>query len=139
MSHYTSVKTTYKSLSDLVAALCLCGFTEEQIELSEENDMTLIGYDNAHRIIDGQVVKAALRIHRRHVGRASNDIGYVKQADGTYSAIISNYDKRKYGKSWQDSVKREYNARIATRQLQRKGYKVNVIRNGKTIRVEGKQ
>ena len=139
MSHYTQVKTTYKSISDLVGAHCECGFTEDQIQVSEENDMTLYGWKGkTRRGEDGKIIKGAVRIAREFVGSASNDIGFIKEDDGTYTAIISQYDTNNYGQPWQNKLKREYNARIATRQLKRKGYRVNITRTENNIRVEGK-
>lgn len=38
----------------------------------------------------------------------SNDIGFKKQTDGTYAAIISDFDKGKYNGAWMADLKKNY-------------------------------
>lgn len=42
------------------------------------------------------------------VGGASNDLGFSRNADGTFSIHVSGYDSGKYNEAWQGKVKAEY-------------------------------
>jgi len=42
------------------------------------------------------------------VGGASNDIGFSRKADGTFVIHVSDYDRHKYGKDWENKIKMEY-------------------------------
>jgi hypothetical protein len=127
MSHFTTVKTHFKDIKDLVYALTTMGFDENHIEVSEENDLDLIGYDNAPRMLNGKRVKGIIRINRKHVGKLSNDLGFCKEADGTYTALISDYDSSKYNERWLGQLKQNYVVKKATKQLKKQGYRVKMI------------
>ena len=98
MSHYLEIKTRITNQSALVSALCRMGFTKNQIEVHEKAT-NLYGYHGDKR---AQVANVILR--RKNVGASSNDIGFVKTKDGTYEAIISEFDKRKYNDQWLNKV-----------------------------------
>lgn len=51
---------------------------------------------------------AHIIIRRKHVGRSSNDLGFIRKEDGNYEAIVSSYDSRKYGESWINQLKGNY-------------------------------
>jgi hypothetical protein len=69
--------------------------------------------------------KANVIIRRQYVGRASNDIGFIKAADGTYQAIISEYDSSQHDKSWLDKVSQRYSANVVHQTAALYGYTVN--------------
>jgi len=77
-------------------------WTEAQIELHNEAQ-NLFGHTG-----DMREEKAHVIIRRNHVGGSSNDIGFLKAEDGTYTAIISDYDKSKYGDEWNARLKGNY-------------------------------
>jgi hypothetical protein len=54
---------------------------------------------------DRRTQTAEIIIPRKQVGAASNDIGFKQQADGTFTAIISDYDSRTYNADWLKTVK----------------------------------
>jgi len=64
------------------------GFTAEQVQVHKEA-IHLHGYTGDKRQQTAEIV-----IPRRFVGGAANDIGFKLQEDGTYEAIISEYDRR---------------------------------------------
>jgi len=87
MSHYTKVKTKLRNLSALMKALQDMGFTKEMIR-NTEKAQHLQGYNGDTREQTAEII-----IPRCFVGKAANDIGFKLQADGTYEAIISDYDR----------------------------------------------
>jgi len=102
MSHYQAITTQMKDKASLVKALIKMGFKEDQIE-THEQATNLYGYQGDKRDNTAEVI-----IRRKNVGSASNDMGFKKQEDGTYKAIISDYDHGKYGKSWQKKLETQY-------------------------------
>ena len=103
MSLYCSVKTQFKNQDALVAALAETGnWTVEQIgryDIAEN----LFGYKGDRRAEVAHVI-----IKKQHVGSCSNDIGFIRNSDGTYSAIISKYDQGKYNDAWLKRLKKNY-------------------------------
>ena len=89
MSLYCSVKTQFKNQDALVAALMETG--EWQINQIDVYDVAhnLFGYQG-----DQKKEVAHIIIRREGVGHSSNDMGFVRNPDGTYSAIISELDKK---------------------------------------------
>jgi hypothetical protein len=138
MSHYSKVKTKIKNKDSLVAALCDLGFTKSQIEVHDEA-VALEGYEGRFR-----KEKANIIIRRRHVGGAANDIGFVRMQDGTYQAIISDYDRRSNSaanknKLTKDRKIRSYNSSWLDLLSQRYAYhdlKKSILDNGLFIESE---
>lgn len=87
MSEYIVCETSYSEESLLKEALIDIGIPEEHIETHKEAT-DLFGIGGSRR-----PEKANIIIRRKNVGAASNDIGFEKQSDGTYKAIVSEYDK----------------------------------------------
>lgn len=103
MSHYNTLSTKIKNRDSLVKALCKMGFKEDQIEL-HDNAQNLYGYQG-----DVREQKANVIIRRKNVGSASNDLGFFKSEDGTYQAIISDYDRNSgYNTKWQGKLEMHY-------------------------------
>ncbi|HBL10385.1 MAG TPA: hypothetical protein DD379_03040 [Cyanobacteria bacterium UBA11162] len=100
MSHFTSIKTQIKNVDALVKALADVGFN--QVEL-HENDQHLYGYRGDVRPETAEVI-----IRRNYIGSASNDIGFKRQEDGAFKAIISEYDRNKYSQDWLNSLTQRY-------------------------------
>ena len=74
------------------------------------NPQNLEGYRGDRRQQSADII-----IPRSQVGGASNDIGFVKGPDGKYKAIVSDYDSRRYGQTWLNTVK----ANVADAGIQR--------------------
>jgi hypothetical protein len=127
VSHFTHIAMEFKDQTSLVEALIEMGFTREQIEI-HETATNLYGYQG-----DKRSDRANLIIRRQHVGTASNDIGFVKGANGSFTAIISDYDRGteiggksqgRYGTAWQNRLKQSYGTRHSERLLTSRGYSV---------------
>lgn len=91
MSEYTEIKTEFRDQKCLVEALMALGVKKEHIE-SHEKAQALYGFQN-----DRRDQKAEIIIRRKHVGGAANDVGFARQADGTFKLISSEYDRRNHG------------------------------------------
>jgi hypothetical protein len=111
MSHFVECQTEFRDPQALVAALVECGFAADQIEVHAEA-VPLYGYQG-----DVRPQKAHIIIRREHVGTAANDVGWERQADGTYHAWISEYDQRhRFNAEMQNRVKQEYAYQVIARQ-----------------------
>lgn len=72
----------------LLAALASIGFVPGKVEV-HPTPQTLYDYNGSQR-----PQKAEIIIRRQNTGAgASNDIGITKQADGSYTMIVSDYDQ----------------------------------------------
>lgn len=120
MSRYCTVRTEFKDGAALVSALIETGsWTAEQIEIHHD-PQHLFGYRGKRR-----TEKAHIIIRRQHVGTSSNDLGFVKKEDGTYEAIISEYDARKYGKLWMGQLTGNYAYHKVRREQESRGRNVS--------------
>ncbi len=112
MSAYREQKTKITDKDCLMKALEEKGFHPEY----HEQGKALVGFQGDYRLPDGNrhtkdenlAMKAEVILRRKEVGSASNDIGFKKAADGTYQAIISDYDSTKYNEKWLNDVKDKY-------------------------------
>lgn len=85
MSKYlTFPDVAFKDRRLLLAALTEIGFPI----VEEGKDLPLYGYEGDRRTETADIV-----IRRRHVGRASNDIGFARTPDG-FVPIVSAFDQR---------------------------------------------
>lgn len=121
MSEYCNVKTQFKDEDALMCALMETGkWTAEQIQRHVEAQQ-LEGYHG-----DKRVQRAHIIIPRKHVGSASNDIGFERQGDGTFLAHISQYDRnhKGYNDAWMAQVKQNYVYHVTRIQQQARGRRV---------------
>ncbi|MBD2036701.1 DUF1257 domain-containing protein [Leptolyngbya sp. FACHB-321] len=100
MSHFTAIKTQIKDAAALVKALADVGFKQVEVH---ETAQHLYGFQGDVRAQTAEII-----IRRKYVGNASNDIGFQQQADGTFEAIVSEYDRRKYSQLWLNQVTQRY-------------------------------
>jgi hypothetical protein len=100
MSHFTTIKTEIRDENALVAALADVGYAEVERHPTAQH---LYGYQGDRRAQTAEVI-----IRRKYVGSASNDIGFKRQADGTFEAIISEFDRQKHSQHWVDQVAQRY-------------------------------
>jgi len=120
MSHYNDIKTKIKSQKALIAALCRVDtrtgqWTQSHIEVHDQAQH-LYGYQGKKREQTAEVI-----IRRQHVGDAANDIGFKKQADGTYTAIISDYDRNYYNSTWMQKVGTYYAVECSKQSCEARG------------------
>lgn len=103
MSRYCTVKTEFRDKETLIIALQETGkWKPKQIEV-HDTPQHLYGYHGDERKETAHII-----IRRKHMGRNSNDLGFIKNEDGNYEAIISAYDSKKYGESWINQLKGNY-------------------------------
>lgn len=100
VSSYTQQQTQMTNATILCKVLKAKGIKEVQ---HHEKAINLEGYHGDKRKDTAEIV-----IPRKVVGSASNDIGFKKAADGTFQAIISQYDSGKYNAKWLTEVKKDY-------------------------------
>lgn len=106
MSEYHAQKTEYKDGAALVEALKDSGYAEVEV-----HDVATQLYDWHGRkttYLDKSGDKANIIVRRHIVGGAANDLGFRKTADGTYEAIVSQYDSGKHNAKWFQNLKRSY-------------------------------
>lgn len=137
MSEYVECKTKMKDRRALVDALKMLGFSENEIEVHDD-PQHLYGYHG-----DKRPEKAHVIIRRSNVGGSSNDIGFVRKEDGTFEAIISEFDRnspgkhaKKYGgynEAFRKDLACNYTEALYTRVAREKGYQVKKAMKGKRV------
>lgn len=132
MSHYSSLKTIIKRKSSLIKALesIDAGKWKGKLEIHEKA-VALYGYGG-----DARPEKANIIIRRKDVGSSSNDIGFVKREDGSYEAIISDYDSRVHNSNWLKKLQREYSKETIVEVAEEQGFSWTEHRSGNEIFVE---
>jgi hypothetical protein len=88
MSEFVVAKTCIKDKDMLIEALIELGVPLEHIQVNE-TATSLEGYVGDRRKQTAEII-----VPRKYVGTSSNDVGWKIQQDGTYSFIISEFDKR---------------------------------------------
>lgn len=127
MSRYCKVRTEFKDTEALLDALMETGsWTKEQIEV-HSIPQHLCGYQGDQRKETAHII-----IRRKHIGRASNDIGFVKEEDGNYKAIISQHDSGRYGSRWNGQLKGNYAFHKLRREQEGRGRRVSRTRCQRT-------
>jgi hypothetical protein len=114
MSHFTVLKTRIMDRDALVRALGELGFPEVEVH---DTPKRLFGFEGLPRLETAEVI-----VRRKHIGRASNDLGFKKDRDGTYQAIISSFDRAKYGRAWLDRLSQRYAYHAAREKLAAQGF-----------------
>jgi len=119
MSHYSEVQIELTDEGCLVAALNRLGF-QGKVEVHQEAQ-TLYGYQG-----DARPQKAHIIIRRQHVGRAANDLGFERQADGKYRVWVSEYDVKynKYNAAWMGRLKQAYGIEKVRKEAKKRGYRL---------------
>jgi hypothetical protein len=128
MSAYHTLKTQYKDRDTLVEALKEM-YPNAEVEV-HDIATNLFGYHN-----DMRADKANVIVRRKFIGHASNDLGFKLAEDGTYQAIVSEYDSRAtVTPEFLKGLQRTYAEKGAIKAAARKGFKYL----GKTIAANGK-
>ncbi len=127
MSRYCEIKTQFKDQESLILALMETGeWTREQIEV---HDIPV----EMRRGRDEKIAKANLIIRRKDVGKngqhAFTDVGFVKDENGQYQAIISDIDRRKYNDKWLGQLTGNYAFRTLERDQRSRGRSVSRTRS----------
>jgi hypothetical protein len=128
MSEYVIIATVFTDAGRLVEALVDLGFPPDTIEV-HDGPVTLYGYRG-----DARPERAEIVIRREYVGRGSNDIGFARQPDGVFRAIISEYDQRTpgargpYNQAFLGRLAQAYSLRTIQHHYRARGYQIHVQR-----------
>ena len=114
MSHFTVLRTQITNADALVKALADVGFKKVEVHETAEH---LYGYRGDKRPQTAEII-----IRRKFIGPASNDIGFKQQADCTFNAIISGYDRHKYSQQWLNRLTQRYAYHVACTKLKEQGF-----------------
>ncbi|MBY0502734.1 MAG: DUF1257 domain-containing protein [Bryobacteraceae bacterium] len=133
MSAYGEFETIMCEERFLVEGLSNMGY---QVEVNAQG-AALVGYQG-----DERPERAHLIIRRAHLDSASNDIGFVRGADGRFRALLSEYDRSiGYGDQWLGAVNQHYKESQTMAVAKAKGYvfrgkEVVQTPNGPQIRLQ---
>lgn len=114
MSAYTVLQTRIVSAEHLVAALADLGFTRVEVH---ERPRPLVGW-----LGDARERTAEIIIRREHVGESSNDIGFARTADGSFEALVSEFDRQRFGAHWLGRLTQRYAYHVARDRLEAQGF-----------------
>lgn len=92
---------------------------KNKVEVSD-TATNLFGYQGDQRADTAEVI-----LRRKHVGGSSNDIGFKLQEDGTFGAIISQYDSSRYNSGWLDKLAQKYAYLKVKKDLDANGFTIN--------------
>lgn len=121
MSHMVTSTTEIRDEGQLVKALeALEPTWKGHIERHAE-PVHLNGYHG-----DQRKEVAHVRIDRKYVSATSNDIGFIRGADGKFTAIISEFDRGIGGKdgAWLGKLSQHYAVEVVKREQILRGYRL---------------
>ncbi len=116
MSHFTVLKTQIVEIDGLVQALADLKFENVEVHATAQH---LSGYQGDRRSQTAEVI-----IRRKYVGRASNDIGFKRNTQGMFNAIISEYDRPKYSGKWLNRLMQRYAYHTTKSKLKEQGFEL---------------
>ena len=125
MSKYDSFETTLTEEAPLIAALKRLGYPVEM----HPHGAPLFGYHGDERPERAQII-----IRRNHLDCASNDIGFIRNQTGQFSALLSEYDRSiGFDQKWLGRLHQRYKEERTMAMAQQKGY---VFRGREVIQTE---
>ncbi|MFN3927296.1 MAG: DUF1257 domain-containing protein [Pseudanabaenaceae cyanobacterium] len=113
MSHFTTIRTQIRDRAILIQVLQELGFSTIEVH---ETPQPLYGYEGEQRPETAEII-----IRRQYISEFSNDLGFQLQADGTYTAIISDYDRTQYNQAWLGKLLQKYSYYKLQQLLQQQG------------------
>ncbi len=115
MSKYEELRTVLSDERYLLEALSDLGYSPEV----SGDGLSLFGY-----LGDERTEKANIVIRRRQLNSASNDIGFIRDANGVYRALISEYDRGiGFDDAWLGRIAQTYKERQTMAVAKAKGYR----------------
>ena len=122
MSEYTRVNIKLRDAISLKDSLKEMGYEFEE----HKEPQHLYGYMGKKR-----QQKAHIIVRRKHISRSANDIGFLKNANGEYEMIISEYDRRagKQAVDFMERLKQLYATHKIMRKVKSMGYIVGAHKN----------
>ncbi len=116
MSHYSKIETQIVDCDSLIQALNDMGYRYVEVNETAQN---LYGYQGDMRPEMAEVI-----VRRKYISGESNDIGFKLSPNGTYNAIISEYDEELLGKDWLGKVCQTYAEHAVVKKLSLQGFEV---------------
>ncbi len=116
MSHYSKIQTQIVEKDALLKALSDLGYTNVEDHCSPQ---FLYGYQGDQRPEQAEII-----IRRNFISLDSNDIGFKRTSEGTYEAIISEYDQEILGTDWVGKVAQKYAEHAVLSKLEAQGFSV---------------
>lgn len=117
MSKYVNFQTKFTDGKLLIEALAAMGLLGIQNHIG--NPQRLEGFQGDRRSNTADIV-----IPRHYVGSASNDLGFRRNAQGSYDAIISEYDQHRYNHNWLNKLNVEYAEADLKAKAKKAGFKL---------------
>ena len=114
MSAYTLIETQLVSEEHLVRALEDLGF--EQVE-RHAAAQPLVGFEGLRREQRAEII-----IRKRYLDAASNDLGFARDASGRFTAIVSDFDRGRFGGPWLQRVTQRYAYHVTRDKLAEQGF-----------------
>ena len=116
MSAYTTLQTRLVSADHLAMALRDLGLAGAELH---EAGTALVGW-----LGDRRAERAEVVVRREHLTDSSNDIGFARGPDGTFVALISEYDREHcgYDDAWLERLTQRYAYHVARGQLEERGF-----------------
>ena len=111
MSKFSKYSTVMKDAKCLKKVLSK-HFKEVEVHDTPQDLIDFQGRKTTY--LDKNGDKAEIIVRRKHVGGASNDIGFARDADGNFKAIISAYDRGSHNDKWLEKISKEYLIEKAT-------------------------
>lgn len=139
MSHYVRVRTKIRKKAALLKALADMGFKKVEVY---DKPVSLMGYQDDYREDQAHIV-----LRKSEVGGLSNDIGFLQLEDGTFEAIISEYDRNNsacrkneltqgmsgYNEKWEKLLTARYSKHVIEDEARAQGYYIQ----GSTVDEDG--
>lgn len=128
MSHFVEIETDFKDLACLKSAILE---VMPNWVIEEGESLPLKGYggdDRSKKPVDdpNYAPPCVLKVSKKHIGNASNDIGVSRTQDGKLAMHISVFDARYSGldTNWVNKVKQQYQIAVIKKQAKRRGHRV---------------
>ena len=65
---------------------------------------------------------AEVIIRRAHLGKLSNDLGFARNGEGRFEAIVSDVDQKRFDMAWMMKLHQRYAYHVAREQLEAQGF-----------------
>jgi len=120
MSHYTRVSTTLCDAELIAAALRATGFPDVELH---DTPQPLRGFAGGGRYA------AEIVVRRGHAGKGRSalaDFGFVRRPNGSFEAIVDDWDRRALGSDWMSRLTQAYGYAAALRYAELHGYEVDI-------------
>jgi hypothetical protein len=130
MSAYHSYGTEMKEASVLAEALRLESNFKAKVS---ETPRQLEGYEGDKRKQTAEVI-----VPREQVGHASNDIGFKRDSEGNFRAVISEFDRGRFNGEWLTRVEQRYTEVKVMNEWRARGYSEferETVKTDKGVRV----